>query len=259
MTGEEAYAAWAPPDAPWSPWVKPVLFACMTQPDGITGSDLAEEAAPWAPRPDSGTAIVLDLPGSRGVALGAALAALGYQPVPLYNAAPSATSRVFAHASLDVLVDMREVLSALRAAAPRIASARVRRSSPPAFLLDDRRRGLGTDPIPGRFDNRSVAFTTDFPSARTLLASGIRRGLLVQLAADQPQPDLAHTLRAWHEAGIALASLRLDAPGVPTPLLVERPRRFGALCYRASLLLGMRRHPLGGFGGVIPDAASFAG
>jgi hypothetical protein len=259
MTGEEAYAAWAPPGAPWSAWVKPVLFACMTQQDGMTGFDLAEEATPWAPPPDSGTAIVLDLPGSRGVALGLALAALGYQAVPLYNAAPSATSRAFAHASADVLIDMREVLSALRAAAPRIASTRVRRGSPPAFLLDDRRRGLGTDPIPGRFDNRSVSFTTDFPSARTLVASGMRRGLLVQLAADQPQPDLAHTLRAWREAGIALASFRLDASRAPAPLTVERPRRFGALCYRASLLFGMRRYPLGGFGGVIPDAGSFAG
>ncbi len=111
-------------------------------------------------------------------------------------------------------------------------------------------------------DNRSVSFTTDFPSARTLLASGIRRGLLVQLAADQPQPDLAHTLRAWQEAGIALALCRLDASGEPVPLTVDKPRRFGALCYRASLLFRMRRYPLGGFGGVVPEpieGAGFAG
>jgi hypothetical protein len=261
MTGEEAYAAWAPPDARWSPWVKPVLFACMTQQGGLAASDLAEEATPWAPRPDSGTAIVLDLPGSRGVTLGVALAALGYQPVPLYNAAPSATGRV-AHGSADALVDMREILLALRAAAPRIASARARRSAPPAFLLDDRRRGLAMDPTPGRFDNRSVSFTTDFPSARTLLSSGIRRSLLVQQASDQPQPDLAHTLRAWQEAGISLALCRLDASGEPAPLVVDKPRRFGALCYRASLLFRMRRYPLGGFGGVVPepiDGGGFAG
>jgi hypothetical protein len=232
----------------------------MTQQDGLAGSDLAEEATPWAPPLDSGTAIVLDLPGSRGVAVGIALAARGYQPVPLYNAAPAATGRAFPHTSADVLVDMREILLALRAAAPRIASARARRSSPPAFLLDDRRRGLGTNPIPGRFDNRSVSFTTDFPSERTLLSSGIRRGLLVQLATDQPQPDLAHTLRAWQDAGIALALCRLDAPGAPAPLVVDKPKRFGAFWYRASLLLRMRRYPLGGFGGVIPEAGSgFAG
>ena len=259
MTGEEAYAAWAPPDARWSPWVKPVLFACMAQQDWPAASDLAEEAMSWAPRQDSGTAIVLDLPGSRGVTLGVALAALGYQPVPLYNAAPSATGRVLAHASADALVDMREILSALTAAAPRLASARARRSAPPAFLLDARRRGLATDPIPGRFDNRSVSFTTDFPSARTLLTSGIRRGLLVQLAADQPQPDLAHTLRAWQEAGIALALCRLDVSGETAPLMVDKPKRFGALCYRASLLFRMRRYPLGGFGGVVPEPTEGAG
>jgi hypothetical protein len=242
--------------------VKPVLFACMTQQDGLAASELAEEATPWAPPRDSGTAIVLDLPGSRGVVLGVALAALGYQPVPLYNAAPSATGRAFAHASADVLVDMWEVLGALHVAAPRIASALARQSPPPAFLLDDRRRGLGTDPSPGRFDNRSISFTTDFPSPRTLLARGIRRGLVVQLAADQPQPDLAHTLRAWQDAGIALALCRLDAPGEPVPLVVDKPRRFGAFCYRASLLFRMRRHPLGGFGGVIPEpfeGSGFAG
>ena len=258
MTGEATYGAWAPEGSPWSAWVKPVLFACMTGDAASDPAGASEEAVPWAPSADSGTAVVIDVPSSRGVGLGLALARLGYQAVPLYNAAPSSGAG-YPAVEEEPLVDMRAILVALQAAAPELAANPPRRGAPPAFLLDARRRGHGATASPGRFDNRSVSFTTDFPSARSLVSHGIRRGLLVQIESDEPQADLAHTLRAWQEAGIELALKRLDGSSEPGALSVTRPSRFGALWYRASMLLGMRRHPLGGFGGTIPEPSEGGG
>jgi hypothetical protein len=105
----------------------------------------------------------------------------------------------------------------------------------------------------GCFDNRSVSFTTDFPSANFLLAQNFHRALLVQIGGNQPQPGLAHTLRCWQEAGIAITSRRLDTLGPPTPVVVEQPSRFGWLWYRFWTLLGLTRNELGGFGGRIAE------
>ena len=128
--------------------------------------------------------------------------------------------------------------------------------SPPAFLLDANRRGEGSAATPGRFDNRSVSFTTDFPSATFLAAHGIRRALLIQSAGEHPQPDLAHTLRRWQDGGIVIESKALDASGPPVSIEVRKPSGFGFLWYRALCMLGLRRHRLGGFGGFVPEPSA---
>src|SRR5262249_25610457 len=55
---------------------------------------------------------------------------------------------------------------------------------------------------PDEFDNRSISFTTDFPSANFLAAHGIARVMLVQKSSAEPQPDLAHSLRRWQDGGV---------------------------------------------------------
>ena len=64
------YRIWAPDNALWTQWAKPVLFL---------------PAVKWAPYGDGRTALFVDLPGKRGVLEGLALAQMGYRPVPLYN------------------------------------------------------------------------------------------------------------------------------------------------------------------------------
>jgi hypothetical protein len=110
--------------------------------------------------------------------------------------------------------------------------------------------------LSGRFDNRSISFTTDFPSATFMAAHGIRRALLIQSTGDQPQPDLAHTLRRWQDGGIAIALKALDASGPPFPIEVRKPSGFGFLWHRALRMLGLRRHRLGGFGGFVPEPSA---
>src|SRR5262245_51022474 len=111
MTDKEVvYETWAPPGGPWSPWVKPVLFACMDEPIGIAPTATSSLDVSWAPPPADRAAIVLDLPGGEGVAVGIALASLGYRPVPLYNALPM--PMVMAVAAVDV----RTIVGALERA-----------------------------------------------------------------------------------------------------------------------------------------------
>ena len=255
MSRESIYEVWAPPDALWSRWAKPVLFACRNALPPASASLPDPVDVTWAPVPSENVALVLDLPGNQGVLMGLALAERGYRPVPLYNAVPNPQPYLQTENStreMVTLVDVKPIMAALWDWAPGLGGISLPPKAPPAFLLDANRRGTQA-PLAGCFDNRSVSFTTDFPSANFLLAHNFHRALLAQMYGNQPQPDLAHTLRRWQEAGIGIHLKRFDTTGPPTPLVVERPSRFGSLWYRFWTLLGLTRNELGGFGGLIAE------
>ena len=84
---DEIYRIWAPPDALWSRWVKPILFSFA---DGVFEAGPIHSVhfeADWVPVTGP-AAIVLDLPRDDGVRWSVKLAGMGYRPVPLYNALP---------------------------------------------------------------------------------------------------------------------------------------------------------------------------
>lgn len=248
-TRESLYDTWAPPASPWSPWAKPVLFSIMPViPGGVDPT--VPFPADWAPPADSSTALVLELPGWEGVALGLTLAGRGYRPVPLYNAVPCSTG--------PAAVDVLSIAKALQSGTDLLARCPLREAAPPCFLLDRNRRGSGSAPLPGWFDNRSVSFTTDFPSGSYLQSRGIRSVLLVQ-PAPQLLPDLSHTLRRWQETGLVIRLL-IPGPGaVPQPLDVPKPGWFGFAWQRTLLAFGLRKNMTGGFGGWVPEPSSGAG
>ena len=258
MTKEELFEIWAPPGGRWSPWVKPVLFACAPDAPVLPSLSLPAFDTTSLPSVEEQTALVIDLPGAEGVQVGLALAVRGFRPVPLYNALPSPNAPTFVPQTLgsSALVDVSVILDALRTQASPLHAFNLPLEAPPAFLLDANRRGEGQFPSPGRFDNRSISFTTDFPSATFLKANHLQRVALVQSGRDLPQPDLAHTLRRWQEGGIQIALKRLDYPGAPQPIEIQKPSAFGLLWQRALGALGLRRHGLGGFGGYVPMPSS---
>jgi len=216
---------------------------------------LTDIEASWMPAAGDNAAFVLDLPGSDGVWTGVALASRGYRPVALYNAVPGPTTGgwIGAFASL---VDVEPIVAALWHGTTYLQRVTLAAGAPPVFLLDANRRGEGGLVAPGRFDNRSISFTTDFPSATFLAAHGIRRAVLIQSTGDHPQPDLAHTLRRWQDGGIAIELKRLNASEPPVPIEVRKPFGFGFLWHRALRMLGLRRHRLGGFGGFVPEPSA---
>ncbi len=253
MNPSELYKLWAPEDAIWSRWAKPVLFADKTfiggEPTQTTQWQSSNNA--WVPTSESGTAVVLDLPGPDAAWYALALSQRGYRPVPLYNGVvgpgPSA------------LVNVCGIVDALHAVGESLMSLQLRPDAPPIFLLDENRFAGGIIASPGRFDNRWWVFPQDFPSANFLLSQGIRSVILGQNRTGSPQRDLAHVLLRWQEAGIQILACDVNSQAQPTPLRVQRPNNFRALWYQALVLAGLRRNSAGGFGAVVPQPSSGGG
>ncbi|HSI36377.1 MAG: hypothetical protein ACAI43_17040 [Phycisphaerae bacterium] len=240
---DELFEMWAPAESAWSDWAKPVLFAhaaeAAAEPPAEIGIDLAIA--------DGHTALVLDLPGEMGVRVAPGLTRAGYRPVPLYNGAPGAGE----------VVEVWPIVRALEELGPvvREASRGLPEDAPPAFLLDARRRGPAGEVGAGAFDNRSISLPTDFPSASTLRGRGIGRVILVQDEAGPPQVDLAHTLLRYQEAGIAIWARLVSAAEEARAITVARPRWYRSMFQRFLATLGLLRHPLGGFGGVLGEGS----
>ncbi|MBI5500319.1 MAG: hypothetical protein HY907_08755 [Deltaproteobacteria bacterium] len=243
-TRELVYEAWAPPDARWSAWAKPTLFASVQDGEAAEAPALLPPA-PYdvssLPDPASDLALVVDLPGVDSVRAGLALAARGYRAVPLFNASDGPNA----------VLDTARIRLALVGAVGRLESLRLPPDAPPVFLLDAERCEPRHMPEPGMFDNRWVVLPQDFPSASALLARGVRRAIVVQKPLDMLRADLGHVLRRWQEGGIAIFWVE-PSISVVTPVDVPKPSRFRGLWYRLSLIAGLRRNASGGFGSPIP-------
>lgn len=262
MNKDQIFTAWAPDASIWSPWTKPVLFAHM----GATAMAVPEWAqtpeAPvninWCPAIQEKIAMVVDLPDAEGVLAGVALAERGYRPVPLYNAIPLPANEptVDPISQREVAaVNVFPILDALRKGAERLAGLQIPADAPPAFLLDANRRAPGRQMAPDEFDNRSVCFTTDFPSANFLSGHGFQRAWLVQ--KDGPvRSDLSYVLRRWQDGGIALEIVRPGSSALPERLEIPRPSWYGAMFQRVLLAFGLARADEGGFGAWIPESAA---
>jgi hypothetical protein len=259
MNEKEVFAAWAPQDSIWSPWVAPVLFA-QTYWDIRPSDPVVPQPLPWLQEAMKETAFVVDLPFAGSVEVGFALAARGYRPVPLYNASPGPPVVGLPPGSQGVsnaAVDMRPIAGAIGRMTSSLEALNLPADAPPAFLLDANRLEGTTKPVsPGMFDNRWMVFPQDFPSASFLLAHGIRKALLVQKDRLEPQDDLAHTLLRWQEGGIGILSKKLDDNAPPLAITVKRPSKYRAVWYRALAQLGLRRSSGGGFGSYIPVASA---
>jgi hypothetical protein len=259
MNKEEIFSVWAPDESPWSRWVKPVLFAYLDSPASlIPGAETAGDAG-WPPPPGEKVALVLDLPGAEGVLTGVALAGRGYRPVPLYNAVPLPSDALlegFLTVRPAEAVDVQPILRALRKGAEQLAQLKLPPDAPPVFLLDAHRHGDGRKMTVGQFDNRSISFTTDFPSANFLASRGIQRVLLAQKNTSEPASDLAHSLRRWQDGGLKLERLRLDLPSRPESFEVARPSWYGAMFQRVLASLGLRRAHGGGFGAWVAGSSA---
>lgn len=259
MNKDEIYTAWATDTSIWSPWTKPVLFAHLDAEGSASELPAEPSNLSWCPQVENKVAVVVDLPGAESVLLGIALAERGYRPVPLFNAIPLPSGQPvldpFTRRNV-AAVDVLPTISALRQGAERLASLSIAADGPPAFLLDDNRQGDGRSMLPDEFDNRSVCFTTDFPSANFLLAHGIQRALLVQKSRLNLQSDLAHAMRRWQEGGITLEIVRVDIPAPPERLEIAKPSWYGAMFQRALMALGLRRARGGGFGAWIPESSA---
>ncbi len=252
---DEIYRVWAPPEALWSRWVKPILFSFV---DGVFEGRAARSVRferDWIPSAGS-AAIVLDLPEDDGVLWSIELARLGYRPVPLYNALPFPLSEKMTAPEYRraCTVRMEAILASMVREASVLDQIHLIPNAPPVFLLDADRRLARTDVTPGVFDNRSVSFVTDFPSAEFLLTHGIRSAIVVQ-ESEKLARDLIETLVSWQQGGVQIFCKRRGYTGQPSPVVVKRPSFLSVIWFRLGVALGLRRGELGGFGGIVPASS----
>lgn len=247
---DEIYRIWAPPDVPWSPWVKPVLFSFVDAAHTQPASRSVIFRPEWVPKPGS-TAFVIDLPEETGVLWGMRLAQLGYRPVPLYNALPFAIGdKTEPSLRPAATVHVEPILASLIQESENLRSMQLPRNAPPAFLLDADRRLAKSDIHPGVFDNRSVCFSTDFPSAGFLLERGIKSVIVVQEGVKFAR-DLLDTLVLWQEGGIQILRKTYRDSPPPVPMTVTKPSFLSVIWFKLSVALGLRRGELGGFGDIV--------
>lgn len=254
-TKDEIYRIWAPPQARWSRWVKPVLFAFMDGVFEVPPGRAQPFPSDWVPAPGA-AAIVVDLPCDRGVLWGIQLARLGYQPVPLYNALPFSINERMSEpdSRSPSTVDVEPIVAALFREASTLVQIQLSANAPPAFLLDSNRRIARFKPSPGCFDNRSVCFSTDFPSAQLLLEHGIRGAIVVQESTEIAD-DLLLVLVAWQERGIELLCKNPEDATAPIPLVVKRPSFLRLLWRHIRIAFGYRRGELGAFGEIVTPSS----
>jgi hypothetical protein len=265
MIKEEIYSIWAPEGGIWSKWAKPILFAYTA---GVSPVQRDSAPADWGARPPSAytdTGLVVELEGARGVLFGLRLAQDGYRPVPLYNACPQPRLPVSPDAPIrlglqegdeganydqpEPVVDVNPIVAALASWAEELRRQHVPLSAPPAFLLDWRRGGEGKRVRLGMFDNRSVIFPSDFPSAAFLQEQGIRTMVLVSETHQCPF-DLATVLREWEAGGLEIKLQPVALPWSPTKLDLPVPSLFKRLSFWLAYRLGLQRNLSGGYGRI---------
>jgi hypothetical protein len=251
MDPRAIYEIWAPPEGPWSPWAKPVLFAHLSGSQSLPMVEIPEVRWELQPPKPEGAALILDLPGLESIALGLDLLPLGFRPVPLFNACPAPE---FLGERAKEVVSATPLLSVILQGADRLQSAGLLSDAPPAFLLDANRFGTDQPVGPGWFDNRWVTFPTDFPSANFLA----RRGIVgVQVVHRGPlHEDLVDVLRQWQREGISLSHIDLQSSSPPATLALRWSWWAGLarIARRLWVLLSLRRNPQGGYGGLVMES-----
>ncbi|MCL2799515.1 MAG: hypothetical protein FWD54_04510 [Endomicrobia bacterium] len=238
LSNVEVYKIWAQDNALWTEWVKPVSFANMRR-KNFEGLSIPK--ADWVLQSDRSAAIIVDLPGKDGVLEGLALAHIGYRPVPLYNG-------VRYYNASKMIVPVHEIEDALYNGAVELSGLRISLDAPPAFLLDSNR--MSGRVISGEYDNRWSIFPQDMPSASYLIGKGIRN---VIVRTDIMRNDLEHILYKYQSLGI---TIYMDDGVIRRAVKVSKPSKFRNLFYRFSVIMGLRRNPAGGFGGMVPEESS---
>src|SRR6476469_1504853 len=263
MDKQTIFAAWGPSQSVWSKWAKPVLFAHLPRrlspPSTLPVPDVS-----WAPATGERWAIVLDLWGVESVSVGLALAAVGYRPVPLFNACSLPTSLIETQQMGPeqirglMAVDVDAILSALVQGSDRLSKLSIAPNAPPVFLLDEQRQDLSQPLREGLFDNRSVVFMTDFPSATFLSTQGIQGVIVVRDHDLKSHSDLAYVLRTWQAAGIRLSYKLLADAATPQPLKLSSSFWVKVWLWLLAVWSKFRfyRQPTGSFGGFVPESSS---
>lgn len=193
MIGKEIYKIFAPADAKWVEWVRPVPFVAIDTHNRTPAVDWQDRKAIFIENYQSDTAIFIDLPGKESIELSIDLAYKGYRPIPLFNGTDEQNG---AQATTDTYL----IESSLINGAKKLKDIHLKNDANPAFLLDYFRtnRYRAKESI---FDNSWDLYKQDIPSAQYFKRNGINKIIIV---SKEIQKDLKKIFLNFQDNDIKL-------------------------------------------------------
>ena len=169
MTGKEVYKIWAPSNAKWTDWVRPVPFVQIDDEDFkvYKTGDFSIPKINYISELMKDTAIIVDLPEHYSINEGIALAKIGYRPVPVFNGTAQTKGS-------KATVDNHAVEAGLIFGGIELQKIELKQDAPPVFLTDSNRLNRHKLDI-SIFDNSWDLYHQDLPSAEYFLNSGITK------------------------------------------------------------------------------------
>lgn len=193
MRGKEIYKIYAPDDAKWTEWIRPVSFIAIDTYNRNPISDWLDRKVMFVKQYEKDTAIFIDLPGKESIELGIGLANIGYRPIPLFN---GTDEQIGSQATTDTYL----IESCLINASEKLKNILLQNDANPAFLLDSSRtnRYRAKESI---FDNSWDLYKQDIPTAKYFKENGIYKIILIGITI---QPDLKKILFEFQNEGIEI-------------------------------------------------------
>ena len=166
MTGKELYRIWAPENAKWTNWTRPVPFIGIDDNFKPKGSyDYTIPKIEYVEKGKKNIAIMVDLPGFKSIAEGIALIDYGFRPIPLYNGTHAQENAL-------ALTDMNAIQAGIVYAAKFLENAKLEEDAPPAFLIDTERLNRCRKDV-SIYDNSWDLYHQDMPTAKYFAQNGI--------------------------------------------------------------------------------------
>lgn len=209
MLGKETYKIYAPEDAKWVEWVRPVPFVAIDTYSREPIADWIDRKAIFLSKYEEDTAIFIDLPGKESIELSIDLAYLGYRPIPLFN---GTDEQIGSQATTDTYLLERCLINGSQ----KLKNIQLKNEANPVFLLDSYRtnRYRSKESV---FDNSWDLYKQDIPSANYFLKNGITKIIVV---CEQIQTDLKKIFLNFQYAGIDFYIT--DGYSVPKKILLKK-------------------------------------
>ena len=189
MTGKEIYKIWAPENAKWVDWVRPVPFVGIDY--NLKMYKYNNFQIPKLEILDEfmvETAIIVDFPGIKSIEYGIALAKLGFRPIPIYNGTLEQENSI-------ATTDNKNIIYGLIKGSRELEKIQIKEDAMPTFLLDSNRmnRFKVDESV---FDNSWDIYAQDLPTEKYFLKNGNNKIIVI---GDKIQKDLSKILYKFQE------------------------------------------------------------
>ena len=193
MKGKEIYKIFAPNNAKWTEWIRPVPFVAIDTYNRKPIYDWVDRKVTFLNKYENDTAIFIDLPGKESIELGISLARMGYRPIPLFNGTDEQQG---SQATTDTYL----IESCLINCSEKLKSMSIENNANPVFLLDSSRINRYRDKE-SIFDNSWDLYKQDIPTAEKFMENGINKIIVV---SNTIQRDLRKIFFYFQDAGIEI-------------------------------------------------------